>query len=499
MEESAKIEEIPDNAPWKLDWRTVATEAGSYKPVVNKELTYSEQVTKDNIKPWLIDWGRYRKEQPKTPAMAPSSFLKETVIPAQGRAKQTAPAASDGGYNFESVVRNLIQTESKGRHTDKEGKLTTSPVGAKGITQVMRKTGEDPGYGVAPLKDESENEYIRFGRDYLRAMLNEFGGDYRKALAAYNYGPGSVKKAISASRRSGEDWLSHTPAETKNYVSKILGEGMSKISREGNGVYDIQGEPVRGSFDKLPYIETKTLLSSGLLTKAGRDAYEKKWKDEHADKLKRMTPKQRDSFFTEWPAYAKKNDPEKFGAYSMLKDQNSDMPVSVQSYLEQANPKIVFTGVSGRERGFVFNGSGDRVFLNLSADFNTLVHETEHLQQQGDFKKFGTSIHGDRFAKMTPFSKERTPLSNLMDVVISNRDEPAFKSVWRASNSIENRSEFMANFVGYMKNMKEGDSWSNTPFYNKLIEKVGKEEAQAMLIDIITTAARSNIEKKDSK
>ena len=154
--------------------------------------------------------------------MTPGSFLIEPTIPAQGKPKQTSPMASNGEYDFDSVLRNLIQAESRGKHTDKEGNLTTSRVGAKGITQVMRKTGENPGYGVAPLKDESENEYIRFGRDYLKAMLNEFGGDYRKALAAYNYGPGSVKKAISASRKSGEDWLSHTPDETKSYVSRIL-------------------------------------------------------------------------------------------------------------------------------------------------------------------------------------------------------------------------------------------------------------------------------------
>ena len=125
--------------------------------------------------------------------------------------------------DFEEVFANLIQAETRGRHTDASGKLTTSPVGAQGITQVMPKTAKDPGYGVKPIKDSSEGEYLRFGREYLGAMVKEFNGDYRKALAAYNFGPGSVRKAIMKAAKAGhDDWLSLTPKETKDYVRKIL-------------------------------------------------------------------------------------------------------------------------------------------------------------------------------------------------------------------------------------------------------------------------------------
>jgi hypothetical protein len=124
---------------------------------------------------------------------------------------------------FETVFANLIQAESRGQHTDKEGKLTTSPVGAKGITQVMKKTGVDPGYGVTPLKDDSEGEYLRFGREYLQALVKEFDGDYRKAVAAYNAGPGNIKRAIAKGKDKWEDHLPK-PSETKPYMKKILGE-----------------------------------------------------------------------------------------------------------------------------------------------------------------------------------------------------------------------------------------------------------------------------------
>lgn len=98
---------------------------------------------------------------------------------------------------FETVFSKLIQAESRGQHMDKNGKLTTSSAGATGISQLMGPTAAKPGYGVEPLKDKSEAEYLRVGRDYLKAMLKEFDGDYRKAVAAYNAGPGNIKKAVA--------------------------------------------------------------------------------------------------------------------------------------------------------------------------------------------------------------------------------------------------------------------------------------------------------------
>lgn len=157
-----------------------------------------------------------------------AAFLRNVVMPpsmSKNVFKYDGKQASKE-MGFEQVFSNLIQAESRGRHTDDSGKLTTSPVGAQGITQVMPKTAKDPGYGVAPIKDNSEGEYLRFGREYLGAMVKEFSGDYQKALAAYNFGPGSVRKAIMKAAKAGhDDWLSLTPKETKDYVRKILKGG----------------------------------------------------------------------------------------------------------------------------------------------------------------------------------------------------------------------------------------------------------------------------------
>jgi len=87
-----------------------------------------------------------------------------------------------------------------------------SPKGAQGLAQVMPATAKDPGYGVQPMRDNSRAENVRFGAEYLSAMLNEFK-DPKLALAAYNAGPGAVKE---------HGGVPPFP-ETQNYVSKIMG------------------------------------------------------------------------------------------------------------------------------------------------------------------------------------------------------------------------------------------------------------------------------------
>lgn len=86
------------------------------------------------------------------------------------------------------------------------GALSTK--GAIGVMQLMPGTARD--LGVDP-HDPVQN--IRGGTLYLRRMLSEFGGDVRLALAAYNAGPGAVRKHGGVPPY----------AETQAYVTSILG------------------------------------------------------------------------------------------------------------------------------------------------------------------------------------------------------------------------------------------------------------------------------------
>lgn len=114
----------------------------------------------------------------------------------------------------------VVGQESGGVHRTANGQLLRSPKGALGAPQVMPGTGVDPGYGVKPLQNDSEDEYLRVGLDYLSAMQNEFG-DPEKALAAYNAGPKRLQQGMAAAQKSGKPWLSHMPSETQKYVASI--------------------------------------------------------------------------------------------------------------------------------------------------------------------------------------------------------------------------------------------------------------------------------------
>lgn len=83
-----------------------------------------------------------------------------------------------------------------------------SEKGAIGVMQLMPGTARD--LGVDP-HDPAQN--IRGGALYLRRMLSTFDGDLRLALAAYNAGPGAVRK-----HRGVPPY-----AETQAYVTSILG------------------------------------------------------------------------------------------------------------------------------------------------------------------------------------------------------------------------------------------------------------------------------------
>lgn len=140
-----------------------------------------------------------------------SDVIKTVVMPALAPSDTTR------------LVGLVMGAESGGKRYGSDGvTLLTSPKGAKGEMQVMDATNTDPGYGVKPAKDNSPDERARVGRDYLAAMIKEYGGDVPKALAAYNAGPGAVNKAVeSANKQRTTDWLSNLPAETQAYVKKI--------------------------------------------------------------------------------------------------------------------------------------------------------------------------------------------------------------------------------------------------------------------------------------
>ena len=186
--------------------------------------------------PWTVDIQNLWKESPKAtdvpmekPAKENTPWLANIVnswFPsAQAQQKKVMPV-EEGVSKFDTVFSRLVQAESRGKHISEGGTLTTSPVGAQGITQLMPGTAKKPGYGIEPVKDQSEGEYLRVGRSYFKAMLTNFDGDYEKALAAYNAGSRNVRTAITKATKAGDasKWREHLPRgkETNPYIDKIM-------------------------------------------------------------------------------------------------------------------------------------------------------------------------------------------------------------------------------------------------------------------------------------
>ena len=93
--------------------------------------------------------------------------------------------------------------------------------------QIMPDTGkwiaeklEVEGFSEEKLFEPETN--IRFGCWYLKYLLDTFSGDRRTAAAAYNAGPGNVKKWLADERYSSGGELVKIPfKETERYVEKV--------------------------------------------------------------------------------------------------------------------------------------------------------------------------------------------------------------------------------------------------------------------------------------
>ena len=109
-----------------------------------------------------------------------------------------------------------------------------SPVGARGLTQLMPATAKEQagklGLPWDPNRLTEDIGYnVMIGSSFFDRMLNYYQGNYVLAVASYNAGPGNVNKFIRANgdpRQPGVDvvdWIEAIPlTETRAYVQKVL-------------------------------------------------------------------------------------------------------------------------------------------------------------------------------------------------------------------------------------------------------------------------------------
>jgi soluble lytic murein transglycosylase len=109
------------------------------------------------------------------------------------------------------------------------GERAVSRAGAVGLMQLLPRTAEQIGRTgglagetadlVSPLAN------IGLGTRYLSQLLEEFQGNWARALAAYNAGPHQVRRWLDTrGRLSDDEFIEEIPfPETRAYVKRVLG------------------------------------------------------------------------------------------------------------------------------------------------------------------------------------------------------------------------------------------------------------------------------------
>ena len=107
--------------------------------------------------------------------------------------------------------------------------------GEIGLTQIMSETGINPGFGVTPIQDRNDPvDNLRFGAEYLGALIENYDGDVATALMAYNGGSGNVAKGTISK-------------DAQKYATELMnGKEVQSTSR-----------PVSGSKGLVPQAEDK--------------------------------------------------------------------------------------------------------------------------------------------------------------------------------------------------------------------------------------------------
>ncbi len=131
--------------------------------------------------------------------------------------KQNISIPSGEQYAPADLVKAVIKVESAGKPD------AVSNKGARGLMQLMPGTAKD--LGVDP-SDPTEN--VEGGSRYLQQQIDKFGSR-ELALAAYNWGPANVQRAIDKIKADGKKptWelvkqYVKVPKETRNYVDRVL-------------------------------------------------------------------------------------------------------------------------------------------------------------------------------------------------------------------------------------------------------------------------------------
>lgn len=188
-------------------------------------LCMAEEVTSTEDYAMLVDLATLSGDQDLAMRVVRLGAQHGYVLPDRGYPVRDVPASPEAAEA--AMVFGITRQESGFDPS------VRSPVGARGMMQLMPHTAEivarqigEP-YGAGMLDDADYN--MRLGASYLGHMIDNFGGSYVLAAAAYNAGPGRPQEWMSycgdprAAGTDPADFIECIPfSETRNYVMRVL-------------------------------------------------------------------------------------------------------------------------------------------------------------------------------------------------------------------------------------------------------------------------------------
>jgi soluble lytic murein transglycosylase len=229
--------------PYNFEHRTIVVDVGAKEPLESlpavrriEELYFHDEEQLAHSE-WYKVIGDRESEQQTLAVMAYERGWHRMAIDAANRAKAwdaldlRFPMPYQDTFTHFGGVQRVPPTElmAIARRESAFFPLARSPVGARGLMQIMPATGKQVAsqlgrsHSTGALYDVEHN--VLLGSAYYRQLLDRFDGNRIFALAANNAGPHRVDRWRNSGdeRLSAELWVETIPfKETRNYVQAVL-------------------------------------------------------------------------------------------------------------------------------------------------------------------------------------------------------------------------------------------------------------------------------------
>jgi membrane-bound lytic murein transglycosylase D len=153
--------------------------------------------------------------------------------PRPARADEFLPVLK-GAFNSQGVAEALVWlAESESTFNPR----ARSPAGARGLFQLMPVTAKAMGLSLLPFDERTQPDKSALAAAGLLRKLHGLFGSWPLALAAYNAGEGTVRRALKSNNSTTfAEIAEKLPSETRLYVPKVLATVALRTGLEPNAL-----------------------------------------------------------------------------------------------------------------------------------------------------------------------------------------------------------------------------------------------------------------------